>query len=99
MGDLINNYSDVITASNNLKIIASELSSVSYHLKKLNEDMKLAIKGTAGEYFTNKIVPLGIRKSDELSEKSEALSNRLNLITKTMNELESNIEGADIDFL
>lgn len=99
MEGLINNYDDVIIASNNLKIIAGELNSISYHLKKLNENMKMAIKGTAGEYFTNRIVPLGIKKSDELSEKSELLSNRLNLLTKTMSELDNNIEGINIDFL
>ncbi len=59
----------------------------------------MAIRGTAGEYFTNRIVPLGIRKSDDLAEKSEALSNKLTLLTKTISELESNIEGTDLDFL
>ena len=99
MLESISKYDDIVLASNNLKIIASELTSISMHLKQLNDNMKVAIKGTAGEYFTNRIVPLGIKKSDELSEKSEALSNRINAINQTINDLQSSLEGFDLDNL
>lgn len=95
----LTNYDDIITASNNLKIISSELINISNHLRKLNDDMKTAIRGTAGEYFTNKIVPLGVKKSNELSKKSESLSNRLTLLTRAIAELGNNIEDTNIDFL
>ena len=97
MTEMINNYEDIITASNNLKIISSELNSISYHLKKLNEDMKIAIKGTAGEYFTNKIVPLGISKTDQLSDRSEKLSNSLITITKTLNNMVDSFDDFNLD--
>lgn len=99
MEESINKYDDIVSASNNLSIISSELSGIGYHLNKLNENMKIAIKGTAGEYFTNTLVPLGIKKSKELSEKSMSLAKRLSFIVKTMDDLESNIEDTSLDFL
>lgn len=99
MDNVASKYDDIVSASNNLSVIASELNRVEYHLNKLNENMKMAIRGKAGEYFTNKIVPLGIRKSQELSDKSMMLSKRLSSIVKTMDDLESNIEDSSLDFL
>lgn len=99
MFDQISKYDDIIIASNHLKIIASELSSVSMHLRQLNDNMKLAIRGSAADYFTNRIVPLGVKKSDELSEKSEALAAKLNIISKTFGDLEGSLEGFDLENL
>ena len=99
MSNNITKYDDIVSASNNLSIIASELNSVEYHLNKLNENMKMAIRGEAGSHFTNKIVPLGIKKSQELADKSMILSKRLSSIVKTMDDLESNIEDSSLDFL
>lgn len=99
MGENVNKYDDIVSASNNLSIVAGELSDIGYHLNKLNENMKVAIRGSAGEYFTNTLVPLGIKKSKELSEKSTLLAKRLSLVVKTLNDAESNIEDTSLDFL
>lgn len=99
MEENVNKYDDIVSASNNLNIIASELNIIGYHLNKLNENMKVAIRGSAGEYFTNTLVPLGIKKSKDLSEKSSMLAKRLNLVLKTLDNLESNIEDTSLDFL
>ena len=74
------NIDNMSSASKKLETISTELNAIKYKLNVLNENMKNSIKGKAGEYLTNQLVPYSIKKSSELSETSLELAKRLNIL-------------------
>lgn len=93
------NYDDIMSASNNLQIISNELNNISYHLNKINEDLKISVRGVAGSHLTNRIIPMGIKKSKDLCEESSMIAKRLNILAKDLNVDENNVEDTDLNFL